>query len=123
MEHVQQREGNDCGLAVASMVADIPYDELRDEAVPSDGLSLQGLVSILNVVTDRTWRIKRSSKPKALVSSKIPDQRCILLIRWPGHRRGHFVAYENGIVYDPEMEPVNVEDYIRNDWNLIYVIL
>jgi hypothetical protein len=68
--------------------------------------------------------MSRPRPRRPLTDASLPAGPAVLVIRRPGYRWGHFVAWDGaGRVFDPEDSgPVPLLDYRRAGWHLIVVI-
>lgn len=126
MKLIKQRNGVDCGLAVAAMLSGQPYD-FAAEADPNPdserGLSPGDLVYTLEGLTGEPFYETRKGKGKPFSVYGLPKSPCAILIRESQKSFGHWIATDGALVFDPESEtPVSLNKYPRRDWPILRII-
>ena len=129
MRLVRQQWANDCGLAVAAMLAGVSYRE-ADRADPKmnwdRGMSVEELRECLRALGLETRvSMSRRGEPFGERGGDGWQGPVAVIIRRPGDGWGHWVACHRGKVYDPEMRsPQSIADYgERSRWLVIRQIL
>lgn len=126
MKLIKQRNGVDCGIAVAAMVSGMDY-EYASEADPSPnkttGFCPADLIYTLEGLTGEPFKESRRGYRQPLAAySKLPQTGAIL-IRDPRKTFGHWIATDQGKVFDPELNTVtNLTEYSRNQWLIIRIV-
>ncbi len=127
LRHVRQRNGRDCGVAAAAILAGVSYDRAaraHPRARPHDGLQAMEVAIMLRRLTGRLVRLSGAAEGEALsaCAASLPDP-AIVLIHAPGSTRGHYVVLAAGHVLDPELaaDPP-LEEYIHRDWTVFRVL-
>jgi hypothetical protein len=122
----------DCGLAAAAMALGLEYEVVR-EAAPaaclSRGVGLQVMLDLLQALRPGvSWKVQ-NPRPRpsleAWASRRlfVPPGTKLLIVRRPEVRFGHWVAYEDGLVFDPEYQgPRPVAGYRRRSWDLVRIV-
>ena len=117
---IRQAGLQDCGIAVAAMLARVPYGSVLDRLVI--GLSAERALSeltmwrVLEDVTQAEWQLSELGPPWPRVGSyQFPDLPIAVLIK----RRcssGHYIAVRGQQVYDPLFEtPFTQTEYPDRD--------
>lgn len=123
MRFLRQRCDTDCGLAVAAMLTGKTYaDASNADPNPSaqGGMSLADFTGCLRSLGGDWVVVRRSEK---LEASRLPTTPCALLIREHSAKWGHLVAWDGGMIFDPEMQgPLALGDYPRREWSLIRIV-
>lgn len=127
IRHIRQRNGRDCGIAAAAMLAGVSYREAAaaaDPAVrPGDGLRAMGVARMLRRLTGRLVRISDAGDGCALAAYEPTADPAVILIHEPGDTRGHFVVVSGGLVYDPERDaPSALESYVHRRWHIADIV-
>ncbi|HEX9108511.1 MAG TPA: hypothetical protein VF832_14805 [Longimicrobiales bacterium] len=127
LRHVRQRNGRDCGVAAAAILAGVTYDRAaraHPDARPADGLQAMEVAIMLRHLTGRLVRLSGAAEGEALAhcAPSLPDP-AIALIHAPDSTRGHYVVLAAGQVLDPELPDAQVpQDYIHRDWTVFRVL-
>ncbi len=127
LRHVRQRNGRDCGVAAAAMLAGVSYDLAacaHPRARPRDGLQAMEVAVMLRRLTGRLVRLSGAAEGETLAAGAagLPDP-AIVLIHAPGSTRGHYVVVAAGYVLDPELpEVAPLADYRHLDWTIFRVL-
>ena len=126
MKLVKQRNGVDCGLAVAAMLGACSYDDAA-EADPSPeserGLSPSDLIYTLEGLTGEPFSESRKGKGKPLGVYGLPKTPSAILIRESRKPFGHWIATDGVLVFDPEFDsPITLNEYSRQDWPILRII-
>ncbi len=127
LRHVRQRNGRDCGVAAAAMLAGVPYGRAaraRPRARPRDGLQAMEVAVMLRRLTGRLVRLSGAAEgePLAASAASLPDP-AIVLIHAPESTRGHYVVVAAGFVLDPELpEVAPLEEYRYRAWTIFRVL-
>lgn len=126
MNLINQKNGVDCGLAVAAMITGKAYDNAADVDPDPDserGLGLQDFLWVLAGLTGVEWQASRAQYRRPLNAATLPQTQCAILIRRPQDKFGHWVAFDGAQVFDPE-RPVAmpVAKYDRSDWQIIRIV-
>ncbi len=127
VRHVRQRNGRDCGVAAAAMLAGVTYDRAaraHPRARPHDGLQAMEVAVMLRRLTGRLVRLSGAAEGETLAAGApaLPDP-AIVLIHAPGSTRGHYVVVAGGCVLDPELpEAAPLADYRHLDWTIFRVL-
>lgn len=123
MRFIRQRCETDCGLAVAAMLTGKHYAEASNaDPNPSaqGGMSLADFSACLSTLGGEWVAVRKSEK---LEASRLPTDPCALLIRRHSAKWGHWVAWDGGMIFDPEMQgPLALGEYPRREWSLIRVV-
>jgi hypothetical protein len=119
---VRQKYRHDCGIAVAAMVAGVPYEAVLDRLVvglsPNNYLWPLSMWRTLEDLTQAQWHLDELWKPWPLVNEwPIPQSPTVLLIERVNPSR-HYIAVKSGLVYDPLFgKPFLLAEYPdRNSW-------
>jgi len=127
MRHVKQRNGVDCGLAVAAMLANTSYDQAADVDPNPDspqGMSVSDLQWTLIGLTGKEWSTSKAGNGKRLCDYPLPTKTIAVLIRHHGKSFGHWVAWDGEKVFDPEEDSsLSTPLYRRREWEIIRVLL
>lgn len=126
MELIKQRNGVDCGLAVAAMLSGESYD-FAAEADPSPeketGLSPADMICALEGLTGAPFRESRRGYNKAFSDYGLTAYPAAILIRQSDQRFGHWIATDGAQIFDPEMQvSYSLQNYPRKDWRIIRII-
>ncbi len=127
VRHVRQRNGRDCGVAAAAMLAGVSYGRAaraHPRARPHDGLQAMEVAVMLRRLTGRLVRLSGAAEgePLATAAAALPDP-AIVLIHAPGSTRGHYVVIAGGYVLDPELPEVcALQSYRCLDWTIFRVL-
>jgi hypothetical protein len=122
MVHVRQKGLFDCGVAVAAIVAQVPYDTVLDRLIA--GLSANScvpervLLRTLEDITCLAWRSYEPRKPRPRVGECFfPDSPTPVIIQRANGSR-HYIVVCGDCVYDPlqEMPFVQNEYPGRDSW-------
>jgi hypothetical protein len=140
MRHVRQINANDCGIAVAAMLAGRAYRTTMRAAgfTPhrEEGLYVSEMIELLSRLTKQPWRNVDISE-RVRLSELWDDVRCAVVIgRRSGVEFGHWIALDRRTVYDPEMampmpmhlpqrfgQSVRDYGYPRRDWRVLRVVI
>lgn len=127
VRHVRQRNGRDCGVAAAAMLAGVSYGRAaraHPRARPRDGLQAMEVAVMLRRLTGRLVRLSGAAEgePLAASAASLPDP-AIVLIHAPGSTRGHYIVVAAGFVLDPELpEVAPLPEYRYRDWTIFRVL-
>ena len=126
MRHIQQHKPFDCGVAVAAMVADVPYESVLDRLVT--GLSSESAFSnlvmwrVLQDLTNAEWSIVelRISHPR--VGEHAFGELPIAVLIERGDLSRHYIAVHGEVIYDPLFEsPVKQQSYADRESKVVAV--
>jgi hypothetical protein len=124
MRLIRQQNEIDCGLAVAAMLAGVPYRKaMRADPNPyaERGLSTREMIELLAALTGCAWRASRMQYGRPIIAAKLPPL-CAVVIR-ANAKFGHWIAVKQCSIYDPEMSAsARAQDYARGDWRVIRVV-
>jgi hypothetical protein len=119
---VRQKDRFDCGIAVAAMVAQVPYEAILDRLITglttNNALSQHILWRVLQDVTQMEWCMQEFWRPwPQLGVCTFQDVPTVVLVQCADGSR-HYIAVYCGLVYDPLLElPVTQVEYAeRNYW-------
>lgn len=123
MRFVRQRCETDCGLAVAAMLSGKTYAQ-ASQADPNPsatgGMTIADFSACLAALGIDPVVTRASCK---LECAALPIQPRALLIREHGRKFGHWVAWDGGMIFDPEMRgPLALGEYPRREWSLIRMV-
>ncbi len=127
LRHVVQRNGRDCGVAAAAMLAGVSYDVAvgaHPNARPHDGLQAMELAVMLRRLTGRLVRLSGAAEGESLAAraADLPHP-CIVLIHAPGSSRGHYVVVTQSHILDPELpKAAAFSEYPHMDWSIFRVL-
>jgi len=127
LRHVRQRNGRDCGVAAAAMLAGVSYGRAaraHPGARPRDGLQAMEVAIMLRRLTGRLVRLSGAAEGEALAAcaAALPPT-AIVLIHAPDSTRGHFIVLARGQVLDPERTSVEpLQEYVHRDWTVFRVL-
>ncbi len=127
LRHIRQRNGRDCGVAAAAILAGVSYDHAaraHPRARPHDGLQAMEVAIMLRRLTGRLVRLSGAAEGESLAAcaASLPDP-AIALIHAPGSTRGHYVVLAAGHVLDPELAMVpSLDEYSHRDWTVFRVL-
>jgi hypothetical protein len=132
MVHQKQRTTMDCGLAAAAMALGVEYEVVREAApehCPRRGVRLREMMALLaELDPEGGWRVSNPRPRPSLegwVSRRlfVPEGVRLLIVRRPEVSFGHWVAWEDGLVFDPEHQgPRPVAGYRRRAWDLVRIV-
>ena len=125
--HVPQRTGNDCAIAVAAIVANVPYQTAAEQSSVrpgSRGLCPLELIRVLETLSGVPWRTNELRWTRPLFRFADSSHPLVLLVRKPWSRKiRHYVATWGGKVFDPNMlDGCPHEDYDRRRWRVLQVL-
>jgi hypothetical protein len=104
LRFIRQSTDADCGVAVAAMLAGVPYREAAGAAGDSpDGMSSGAVVRLLEALTGRPWRWRRCGYPRKLLADADWPGFGAACVRPDEERAGHWVAVAGGRVFDPSL--------------------
>ncbi len=127
VRHVRQRNGRDCGVAAAAMLAGVSYGRAaraHPRTRPHDGLQAMEVAVMLRRLTGRLVRLSGAAEGEPLAASAggLPDP-ALVLIHAPESTRGHYVVVAGGFVLDPELpEVAPLAEYRYRDWTIFRVL-
>jgi hypothetical protein len=122
--HVVGIREADCGIAAVAIASGVNYEIVAEEAQLNQlyhhkrGIKPYQLKELLNRVTKFRWQLKYFAiynMPKLIDLAIKEDTHLIYMVcshklLWPGH----YIAYQNGIVYDPsEPDGISIFQYKR----------
>ena len=124
MRIVNQRGDQDCGIAVAAMLAGTNYDtamKLDVNPTSSRHVTVPEFERMMAVLTTSGWA---ASKHKGLkLKDAEPPKRGAQeawLIRKSGTKVGHWIGRTQGRIFDPYLVgPITVDEYPLKRWELI----
>jgi hypothetical protein len=125
--HVRQRNGRDCGVAAAAMLAGVSYGRAaraHPNSRPRDGLQAMEVAIMLRRLTGRLVRLSGAAEGESLcaAAATLPDP-ALVLIHAPDSTRGHYVVIAAGRVLDPEQPAAGlVDEYVHRDWTVFRVL-
>jgi hypothetical protein len=139
MQLVRQINANDCGIAVAAMLAGRAYRTTLRAAgfTPhrEEGLYVSEMIALLSGLTGREWKelktvatgrlmLRETAFPGEFVP---PFTRAggvaVVIGRRTGVPFGHWIAIRKGIAYDPELRaPLPMYDYPRGHWRVLRAV-
>jgi len=115
---IRQRNGLDCGIAVAAMLAGCPYAAARAADPDPDamhGFWLPEMIDCLGRITGCRWAVSRRTT--------LPPGPAAVIIRPAGRHIGHWIAWDGRRIYDPQMRrPFFPERYPRRNWEIVRVV-
>lgn len=121
MRLIGQRSETDCGICVAAMVAGVPWRR-ASETGPApharDGLTVNQFVSLVAQL-DVVVTTSKSQYDVPLRDADVLPNTCAILIRKAGRSRGHFVAFSDGMVFDPDIGKYALDRYERKSWRVL----
>ena len=121
MRLVRQYNEIDCGICVAAMISGRTWTQaVKADGKPDceEGLSVAEFVELCQKL-DRPVRVTRSQYGKPLWDLDVPAGLVALLVRKPGDTWGHFVAFEKGIILDPDSGRQSLRKFARTNWAVI----
>lgn len=125
MKLIKQRNGVDCGLAVAAMLASTTYKhaaECDPDRGSNKGLSITDFRWLMIGLTGKYWHESRRSYRVPLSLANVPKKSCAILIRRAEDKFGHWVAFDGNLVFDSEIGTVKpIAEYERRDWLVIRI--
>lgn len=134
MQHVKQTNEIDCGLAVAAMVCGVTWDDAADWDPDPDaetGLTVTALEEMVVDITDELGfaeplraALERPASWQMVREGAEGDPAAVLIHRKNDPSDAHWVAYWNGLVFDPaDDKPVPVAQYKHAHWPMLYVLV
>jgi len=122
MRIIEQREEDDCGIAVAAMLARKPYGKTY-RAAKSLGVeeSLDGskLIELLRILTGKRYEMFTWDETLNLYDwcdQEICREGAVLITRQRRSLSGHWVAVRDRKVFDPDYGRVALVDYPNGHW-------
>lgn len=105
----QPENSRSCGQHCIAMITGLPLEEVIAAVGHDRGTYTKDVIRGFNALGLKV----PISRLKPIRKNAVLPQRCILKIKWLGHKRGHWVAYENGMIYDPIgfIHPYHTEAY------------
>src|SRR5262249_52760156 len=107
MKHICQRGPRDCGVAVAAMVAGIPYEKVLDRwlgcLMVEDGIREIAMWRLLEDITQEKWTLCTHQPPLAQIGNHAFEDRpaAVVVVREDGSR--HYIAVGGFSVHDPAL--------------------
>lgn len=124
MNHIRQRNDIDCGIAASAMLAGTSYTTaLACDPAPETerGYSVADMIEALSRLGVRA-SVSRAGYGRSL-RDRSPTGPAIVLIRRPGDRTGHWIAWDGNYALDPERSrPKPIRSYDRADWVVVRTI-
>ena len=122
MLHVSQKNGTDCGIATAAMIAGVTYEEASSKCASSSfttqGLEFAEMRHLLERITRIRWRIKWQWWIRPLSYFQLLDEPAAILLQ--GDHYGHWVAGKGGIIHDPAFASAfTLGRYPRRQWKVV----
>ena len=127
---VRQKSDMDCGIAALAMVHGVEYSDVVGafpHACHFRGVHVAEMIVGLERMGACPWHVHKPQpyKPLAELVEKLSSIAgpALLIVRKASDKFGHWVAYEGGVIYDPEHQrPRAIGSYGRRGWNLIRVL-
>jgi hypothetical protein len=127
MKHVCQRGRRDCGVAVAAMVAGIPYEQVLDRwlgcLTVENGLREIAMWRLLEDITQDSWVIRFERAPLARIGdhSFVNCPVAVVIQGEDGTR--HYVAVEGSEVHDPQFTAsCSISQYPKRGWRVQAIV-
>ena len=130
IRHIFQRYDRDCGIAVAAMIARVPYRKAERAAIELfttkgaySGLTSSSLLDLLKELKRNKWS-KIRGRRKRIADHPSHPKPIAVLVRPSDRRCRHWIAICGGRVYDPELwNPVDLRAYRKRDWKVILSVV
>lgn len=127
LKHVMQRQRNDCVIATAAIVANVPYETAAAHnpvELSKRGLHAREVLRVLKHATGISWRSPEFGWFRPAFRFAETSSLLVLGVRQPWTWRGewHCIALNDGVVYDPSFkQSCPIEKYERRDWPVLFV--
>ena len=127
MKHICQRGPRDCGVAVAAMVAGIPFEQVLDRwfgcLTVEDGLRELALWRLLEDITQDAWIICSLRAPFPQVGDHCFEDCPVAVLLEGQDGTRHYVAIEGHDVYDPLLAAgCPLREYPNRGWRVQAII-
>jgi hypothetical protein len=123
LQHIVQRQSNDCTIATAAMIAGVPYEMAAARSPVPVGTRGLWPSEILESVTGVSWLGPQFAWWRPIRCFSFTSCPLVVVIRRPWKWETlHCVAVYNGFVYDPGFGcPLSMSEYSRQHWRVVSV--